>query len=83
MKIRVGYELIYDFPQSTPIIMVLGIHFTRASERRVRARRAHGGSRRGGHRAVAEMQYYNCATKRRRPEAGDSNTKVSLLPIFY
>ena len=32
MKIRVGYELIYDFPQSTPIIMVLGTHFTRASD---------------------------------------------------
>jgi hypothetical protein len=28
MKIRVGYELIYDFPQSTPMIMVLGTHFT-------------------------------------------------------
>ena len=43
MKIRVGYELIYDFPQSTPMIMVLGIHFTRASERRARvARRAQG-----------------------------------------
>ena len=28
MKIRVGYELIYDFPQPTPMIMVLGIHFT-------------------------------------------------------
>jgi transglutaminase-like putative cysteine protease len=32
MKIRVGYELIYDFPQSTPMIMVLGTHFTRASD---------------------------------------------------
>ena len=32
MKIRVGYELIYDFPQSTPMIMVVGIHFTRASD---------------------------------------------------
>jgi hypothetical protein len=32
MKIRVGYELIYDFPQPTPIIMVLGTHFTRASD---------------------------------------------------
>src|SRR5271165_474915 len=32
MKIRVGYELIYDLPQSTPIIMVLGTHFTRASD---------------------------------------------------
>jgi transglutaminase-like putative cysteine protease len=32
MKIRVGYELIYDFPQTTPVIMVLGTHFTRASD---------------------------------------------------
>ena len=32
MKIRVGYELIYDFPKSTPVIMVLGTHFTRASD---------------------------------------------------
>ena len=32
MKIRVGYELIYDFPQSTPVIMVLGTHFSRASD---------------------------------------------------
>jgi transglutaminase-like putative cysteine protease len=32
MKIRVGYELIYDFPKSTPVIMILGIHFTRASD---------------------------------------------------
>ena len=32
MKIRVGYELSYDFPQSTPMIMVLGTHFTRASD---------------------------------------------------
>jgi len=32
MKIRVGYELIYDFPQPTPMIMVLGVHFTRASD---------------------------------------------------
>ncbi len=31
MKIRVGYELIYDLPQPTPVIMVLGTHFTRAS----------------------------------------------------
>jgi hypothetical protein len=26
MKIRVGCELIYDFPYSTPVIMVLRIH---------------------------------------------------------
>ena len=32
MKIRVGYEMIYDFPQPTPMIMVLGIHYTRASD---------------------------------------------------
>ncbi len=32
MKIRVGYELIYDFLQPTPVIMVLGTHFTRASD---------------------------------------------------
>ncbi len=32
MKIRVGYELIYDFPQSTPVITVLGVHFTRAND---------------------------------------------------
>src|ERR1700758_932954 len=32
MKIRVGYELIYEFPQPTPMIMVLGTHFTRASD---------------------------------------------------
>ena len=32
MKICVGYELIYDFPQPTPVIMVLGTHFTRASD---------------------------------------------------
>jgi transglutaminase-like putative cysteine protease len=32
MKIRVGYEMIYDFPQPTPVIMVLGVHFTRASD---------------------------------------------------
>ena len=32
IKIRVGYELIYDLPQPTPMIMVLGIHFSRASD---------------------------------------------------
>ncbi|HEY0328405.1 MAG TPA: transglutaminase family protein [Rhodopseudomonas sp.] len=32
MKLRVGYEMIYDFPQPTPMIMVLGVHFTRASD---------------------------------------------------
>jgi transglutaminase-like putative cysteine protease len=32
MKIRVGYELIYDFAQRTPMIVVLGTHFSRASD---------------------------------------------------
>jgi transglutaminase-like putative cysteine protease len=32
MKLRVGYEMIYDFPQPTPLIAVLGVHFTRASD---------------------------------------------------
>jgi len=32
VKIRVGYEMIFDFPQPTPVIMVLGTHFTRASD---------------------------------------------------
>ena len=32
MRIRVGYELIYDFPQPTPMIMVLGAHPTRAAD---------------------------------------------------
>src|SRR5450631_4529168 len=32
MEIRVGYELIFDFPRFTPVIMVLGTHFTRASD---------------------------------------------------
>ena len=30
MKIRIGFEMLYDFPQPTPMIMVLGTHFTRA-----------------------------------------------------
>lgn len=32
IKLRVGYEMIYDFPQATPMMMVLGMHFTRASD---------------------------------------------------
>ena len=32
MKIRVGYELVYDFPQPTPMIVALGIHYSRASD---------------------------------------------------
>jgi transglutaminase-like putative cysteine protease len=32
MKIRVGYELIYDCPQQTPMTLMLTIHHTRASD---------------------------------------------------
>jgi len=32
IKIQVGYELVYDFPQPTPMIMVLGTHFTRSAD---------------------------------------------------
>jgi transglutaminase-like putative cysteine protease len=32
MQLRVGYEMLFDFPQATPMIAVLGTHFTRASD---------------------------------------------------
>jgi len=32
MKIRVGFEMIYDCPQPTPMIFNLNVHFTRASD---------------------------------------------------
>jgi transglutaminase-like putative cysteine protease len=32
MQIRAGYELIYDFPQPTPLILTLNIHYSRASD---------------------------------------------------
>ncbi len=32
MKIRVGYEITYDCPQPTPMILTLNIHYTRASD---------------------------------------------------
>ena len=32
MKLRIGYELIYMFPQPTPVILVLNTHFTRVSD---------------------------------------------------
>ena len=31
MKIRVGYKLVYECPQPTPMILMLNIHFTRVS----------------------------------------------------
>jgi transglutaminase-like putative cysteine protease len=32
MKLRLGYEIIYDCPQPTPMILALSIHFTRVSD---------------------------------------------------
>lgn len=32
IQIRAGYELVYDFPQSTPLILTLNIHYSRASD---------------------------------------------------
>ena len=32
MQLRVGYELLYEFPQPTPVILTLNIHFSRASD---------------------------------------------------
>ena len=32
MRLRVGYELQYDFPQPTPVMLMLSIHYTRVSD---------------------------------------------------
>ena len=32
MQIRLGYELNYAFPQPTPMILALSIHYSRASD---------------------------------------------------
>jgi len=32
MRIRVGYEFIYSFPQPTPMILMVSIHYSRASD---------------------------------------------------
>jgi transglutaminase-like putative cysteine protease len=32
VKLRIGYELTYDFPQPTPIILMLHVHFSRVSD---------------------------------------------------
>ncbi len=32
MQIRVGYEFVYQFPQPTPAVLVLNIHYSRASD---------------------------------------------------
>jgi transglutaminase-like putative cysteine protease len=32
MQLRIGYELVYDCPQPTPMMLMLNIHYTRASD---------------------------------------------------
>jgi hypothetical protein len=32
MQIRVGYELIYNCPQGVPMILIVNIHYSRASD---------------------------------------------------
>jgi len=32
MKIRVGYQLNYEFPQPTPMIVTLNVHYSRGSD---------------------------------------------------
>jgi transglutaminase-like putative cysteine protease len=32
MQIRIGYELVYDCPQPTPMILTLNVHYSRASD---------------------------------------------------
>ena len=32
MKFRVGYELQYEFPHATPVMMMLNVHYTRVSD---------------------------------------------------
>src|ERR1700677_3164254 len=32
MKLRIGYELIYECPKPTPMILTLNVHFSRVSD---------------------------------------------------
>ena len=32
MLIRLGYEIVYDCPQPTPMLLTLNVHYTRISE---------------------------------------------------
>lgn len=32
MQIRIGYEMVYEFPQPTPMILMLNVHYTRVSD---------------------------------------------------
>jgi transglutaminase-like putative cysteine protease len=36
MQLRIGYELIYDFPQITPVILVVNVHSSRSADLIVR-----------------------------------------------
>jgi hypothetical protein len=33
MQIRLGYELVYDCPQPTPMLLMLNVHYTRIRHR--------------------------------------------------
>ena len=32
MKIQIGYELIYNFRQATPMLLMVNVHYSRASD---------------------------------------------------
>ena len=32
MQIRIGYELVYECPQPTPMILTVNVHYSRASD---------------------------------------------------
>src|SRR4051794_6468023 len=32
MRLRIGYELVYSFPQPTPVILMVSVHDSRASD---------------------------------------------------
>jgi hypothetical protein len=32
MKLQVGYEMDYEFPQPTLVILILNVHYSRASD---------------------------------------------------
>ena len=32
VKIRVGYEIVYECPKPTPMMLTLNVHYTRASD---------------------------------------------------
>ncbi|MEJ1157294.1 transglutaminase-like domain-containing protein [Prosthecomicrobium sp. N25] len=32
MKIKIGYQIVYDFPQPTPMLLVLNVHYSRAAD---------------------------------------------------